>query len=146
MLCLCWWLDTNLTLLYTPCKVLTDRSFMSKVVSAPLNALSQSRNPKQITGKAKLLVDTLVSRGCSITEASKLAGYKGNSARVSASKMLRKPEVQQYMAQEIQRSLGIHSAKASSRLLQLCQGAKSEYVQLEAAKDSHKVSESLRKS
>ena len=29
----------------------------------------------------------------------------------------------------------LYSAKASSRLLQLCQGAKSEYVQLEAAKD-----------
>lgn len=90
---------------------------------------------KEITGKAKLLVDTLVSSGCSITEASKLAGYKGNSARVSASRMLRKPEVQAYMMQEIQRSLGLNSAKAASRLVTLSQGAKSEYVQLEASKD-----------
>jgi len=82
-----------------------------------------------------LLVDTLVSKGCSITEASKLAGYKGNSSRVSASRMLRKPEVQAYMMQEIQRSLGLNSAKAASRLVTLSQGAKSEYVQLEASKD-----------
>ena len=100
-------------------------------------ALTDNMNTKrvQLTGKAKLLVDTLVSSGCTITEASELAGYKGNSARVSASRMLRKPEVQQYMAQEIQRSLGIHSAKASAKLLTLSQGARSEYVQLEASKD-----------
>jgi len=85
--------------------------------------------------KAKKLVDTLVATGCTITEASKLAGYKGNSSRVSASKMLRKPEVQAYMMSEIQRSFGLSSAKASARLLSLSQGAKSEYVQLEASKD-----------
>ena len=89
----------------------------------------------KISGKAKSLVDTLVATGCTITEASKLAGYKGNSSRVSASKMLRKPEVQAYMMSEIQRSFGLSSAKASARLLSLSQGAKSEYVQLEASKD-----------
>ena len=50
-----------------------------------------------ITPKAKKLVDTLVATGCTITEASKVAGYKGNSSRVSASRMLRNPEVQKYM-------------------------------------------------
>ena len=89
----------------------------------------------KISGKAKSLVDTLVATGCTITEASKLAGYKGNSARVSASRMLRKPEVQAYMMQEINRSLGLNSAKASAKLVSLSQGAKSEYVQLEASKD-----------
>lgn len=49
--------------------------------------------------------------------------------------MLRKPEVQAYMMSEIQRSFGLSSAKASARLLSLSQGAKSEYVQLEASKD-----------
>jgi len=89
----------------------------------------------KISGKAKSLVDTLVATGCTITEASKLAGYKGNSARVSASRMLRKPEVQAYMMQEINRSLGLNSAKASAKLVALSQGAKSEYVQLEASRD-----------
>ena len=89
----------------------------------------------KISSKAKSLVDTLVATGCTITEASKLAGYKGNSARVSASRMLRKPEVQAYMMQEINRSLGLNSAKASAKLVALSQGAKSEYVQLEASRD-----------
>jgi len=106
---------------------------MTKLIPK-LTSLSSVPN-REITGKAKLLVDTLVSKGCSITEASKLAGYKGNSSRVSASRMLRKPEVQVYMMQEIQRSLGLNSAKAASRLVALSQGAKSEYVQLEASKD-----------
>ena len=94
-----------------------------------------SSEKTKISGKAKSLVDTLVATGCTITEASKLAGYKGNSARVSASRMLRKPEVQAYMMQEINRSLGLNSAKASAKLVALSQGAKSEYVQLEASKD-----------
>ena len=102
-------------------------------MSKTLERYQPKGNPKaDISAKAKKLVDTL---GCTITEASKLAGYKGNSSRVSASKMLRKPEVQAYMMSEIQRSFGLSSAKASARLLSLSQGAKSEYVQLEASKD-----------
>jgi len=93
-------------------------------------------NPKQeISPKARKLVDILVSKGCTITEASKLAGYKGNSARVSASKMLRKPEVQEYMQQELRRTIGLGSTKALSRIISLSSSAKSEYVQLEASKD-----------
>ena len=93
-------------------------------------------NPKQtISPKARKLVDILVSKGCTITEASKLAGYKGHSARVSASKMLRKPEVQEYMQQELRRAIGLHSTHALNSINRLAQGAKSEYVQLEASKD-----------
>ena len=90
---------------------------------------------QDIPPKAKLLVDTLVSTGCTIKEASKVAGYKGNSARVSASKMLHKPEVQKYMMARIQQTIGISSAKAVNKLMSLSAGAKSEYVQLEASKD-----------
>ena len=93
------------------------------------------KETNHITPKAKKLVDTLVSTGCTITEASKLAGYKGNSSRVSASRMLRNPKVQQYMFEQIQHNLGMSAVKAQSRLLDLCSGAKSEYVQLEASKD-----------
>jgi phage terminase small subunit len=97
---------------------------------------SQTANPAlAISPKAKNLVDILVSTGCTITEASKLAGYKGNSSRVSASKMLRKPEVQAYMMQEVQRAFGLHSARAVAKLSKLSSDAKSEYVQLEASKD-----------
>ena len=105
---------------------------MSSATKLPMK---RTIDDAKISSKAKLLVDTLVASGCTITEASKLAGYKGNSARVSASRMLRKPEVQAYMMQEINRSLGLNSAKASAKLVALSQGAKSEYVQLEASKD-----------
>ena len=90
---------------------------------------------KDITPKAKLLVDTIVAKGCSITEASKLAGYKGNSARVSASRMLHKPEVQAYLHQQIQSKLSLSSTKALSTINHLVTNAKSEYVQLQSCID-----------
>lgn len=90
---------------------------------------------KEINPRAKKLVDILVSKGCTITEASYLAGYKGNSARVSASKMLHKPEVQEYYRSQIQHRLNISTGKAVNTLARLTTDAKSEYVQLEASKD-----------
>ena len=42
---------------------------------------------RELTSKQIKLVDTIVASGCSITEASQIAGYaKGNSGRVTASK------------------------------------------------------------
>ena len=91
--------------------------------------------PKPINPKAVKLVDYLVSEGCSIEEASKKAGYKGNSARVNGYKLLRNPDVQSYLDQQIQASLSTGSAKAVNKLFELSSRAKSEYVQLEASKD-----------
>lgn len=88
-----------------------------------------------ISNKAKLLVDTIVAKGCTITEASKLAGYKGNSSRVSASRMLHKPEVQAYMVQQVQARIAMGSTKAINQIINLSGGANSEYVRLEASKD-----------
>ena len=85
--------------------------------------------------KAKILVDTLVSTGCTIKEASLIAGYKGNSARVNGSKMLHKPEVQAYMMQQVQAKIAMGSTRAINTIVNLSNGAKSEYVQLEASKD-----------
>jgi phage terminase small subunit len=90
----------------------------------------------RITEKQKKLVDTLVAKGCSVKQASEEAGYaKGESGRVSASKALKTPHVQQYMMQQIAVSIGINATIASNKLLRLASGAKSEYVQLEASKD-----------
>ncbi len=90
---------------------------------------------KPLNPKAKKLVDILVSKGCTITEASHLAGYKGNSARVTAHKMLQKPEVQEYFRSQISHKVNISSSKAVQTLARLTTEAKSEYVQLEASKD-----------
>ena len=92
-----------------------------------------------LTEKQRNLVDTIVATGCSITEAAKTAGYSTNvskdSARVSASRTLRLPKVQQYMQQRVAQTLGLGAVSASKRLIELSTGARSEYVQLEATRD-----------
>jgi len=89
-----------------------------------------------ITSKQARLVDTLVASGCTIKDAAHEAGYaSGDSGRVTASKALRLPHVQAYMMQRIAETMGLSATTAAARLVQLAQGAKSEYVQLEASKD-----------
>lgn len=90
----------------------------------------------KITEKQKKLVDTLVATGDSIKNCAKLAGYsEGEAGRVSASKALKTPHVQQYMMTAIADSMSIHATKALSRIVSLSSNAKSEYVSLEASKD-----------
>ena len=54
---------------------------------------------------------------------------------MTASKALRLPHVQAYMMQRVAETMGLNATTAAARLVQLAQGAKSEYVQLEASKD-----------
>ena len=90
----------------------------------------------KLTPKQIKLVDTLVAQGCSITQASQIAGYaQGDAGRVTASKALKLPHVQDYMMRCINESIGMNATIASSKLVKLAKGAKSEYVQLEASKD-----------
>ena len=91
---------------------------------------------RKVTSRQAALVDTLVAKGCSITEAAAEAGYaSGESGRVTASKALRLPHVQQYMIERVGEALGLNATVAAAKLLHLAKGAKSEYVQLEASKD-----------
>lgn len=91
---------------------------------------------KKLTDKQTALVDTLVATGCSVTQAAREAGYaEGDSGRVSASKALRQPHVQQYMMARVSEQLGLNATVAAAKVLKLASGAKSEYVQLEASKD-----------
>ena len=90
----------------------------------------------RLTKKQKTLVDTIVALGCSIKEASSKSGYaKGEAGRVTASKTLRLPHVQEYMQQWVRESIGLNATIASRKVLDLASSAKSEYVQLEASKD-----------
>ena len=91
---------------------------------------------RRLTTKQKDLVDTIVASGCSVKEASAKAGYSdGESGRVTASKTLRLPHVQEYMQQRIRQSIGLNATIASKKILDLSSNAKSEYIQLEASKD-----------
>ena len=91
---------------------------------------------RKLTKKQRLLIDTIVATGCSVTKASKIAGYsEGDSGRVTASKTLRLPHIQEYMQQRIRESIGLNATIASKKVLDLASSAKSEYVQLEASKD-----------
>jgi phage terminase small subunit len=93
----------------------------------------------KLTDKQKLLVDTIVADGCSIKEASKRAGYSSNGSeeagRITASRTLRLPKVQQYMTSRIADTLGLGAVSASRKLIELSGNARSEYVQLEASRD-----------
>jgi len=91
---------------------------------------------RKLTQRQTALVDTLVANGCTIKVAAAEAGYSaGEAGRVSASKALRQPHVQQYMMQRVSEQLGLNATTAAVRVMNLATGARSEYVQLEAAKD-----------
>ncbi len=90
----------------------------------------------ELTTKQRDLVDTIVTTGCSIAEASQKVGYaKGESGRVVASRTLRLPHVQRYMVERVANTIGLGAVTASKKLVELSNGAKSEYVQLEASRD-----------
>ena len=81
----------------------------------------------KVTEKQMALVDTLVATGCTVREAAQEAGYaKGESGRVSASKALRQPHVQQYMMERISDQLGMNATVAAAQFLKLAPGAKRE--------------------
>lgn len=105
---------------------------MAKLMN--VNAILPKKEPS-LTSKQKTLVDTLVSTGCSVSDASKHAGFKGKTPGVQGYQTLKKPHVASYMYEQIKESFGISSLKAQHKLLQLSQNAKSEYVQMESAKD-----------
>lgn len=90
----------------------------------------------KLTDKQRALVDIVVATGSNLREAAEAAGYaKGEGARVSASRTLRLPHVQQYMMQRIGEQLGVNAMGAVAQVAKLASGAKSEYVQLQASQD-----------
>ncbi len=90
----------------------------------------------ELTPKQKAFVDFLVTNGGSKQDAAEAAGYApGPGARAAASKALSNPKVQQYLQQRIIEELGNKASVALHRVVTLAESARSEHVQLEAAKD-----------
>lgn len=91
---------------------------------------------RKLTAKQTALVDTLVAKGCTIKQAAIDAGYaQGEAGRVTATKTLKLAHVQSYLMQRMNEEFGLSATLAAGTVKRLATGAKSEYVQLEAAKD-----------
>jgi len=91
---------------------------------------------RKLTDKQTALVDTIVAKGCTLAQAAELAGYsKGESGRVTATKTMKLPHVQQYLMQRMNEEFGLSATLAAGTVRRLATSAKSEYVQLEASKD-----------
>ena len=91
---------------------------------------------QKLTKRQMALVDVMVAEGLKTSEAAAKAGYAdGKSGYVSAHRTLRLPHVQQYMMQRVTEQLGLNATVAAAKVMHLARGAKSEYVQLQAAQD-----------
>ena len=91
---------------------------------------------KKLTSKQQALVDVMVAEGLNTRDAATKAGYSdGKAGYVTAHRTLKLPHVQQYMMQRITEQLGLNATVAAAKVMTLAQGAKSEYVQLQAAQD-----------
>ena len=63
---------------------------------------------RKLTTKQTALVDTIVANGCTIAKAAELAGYSsGESGRVTATKTMKLPHVQQYLMQRMNEEFGL---------------------------------------
>ena len=91
---------------------------------------------RKLTKRQTALVDTIVANGCTIAKAAEIAGYSsGESGRVTATKTMKLPHVQQYLMARMNEEFGLSATLAAGTVRRLAMGAKSEYVQLEASKD-----------
>lgn len=91
---------------------------------------------RKLTKKQQALVDVMVAEGLPTSQAAIKAGYsEGKAGYVTAHRTLKQPHVQQYMMQRITEQLGLNATIAAAKVMNLASGAKSEYVQLQAAQD-----------
>jgi phage terminase small subunit len=98
--------------------------------------MSNVPEKRKLTARQKALVEAYVANGGNLTKASQEAGYsEGNSGRVTAWKAMKTSHVQQYLMQQTAEAFSMHAAMAVGKVAGLAKTAKSEYVQLEAAKD-----------
>ncbi len=96
----------------------------------------------------RMLVDNLFIPGTTQREAAILAGYAEGSASVSASRVLRLPQVAKYLDACVNHGIKLHAIKAVNVVNELSDQAKSPYVRLQAAQDildraGHKPKESM---
>lgn len=96
---------------------------------------TQERAFPHLTAMQEAFATNYVANGGNATRAAKAAGYAKASAHVEGCKLLRKAPVIEAIGQLAMQQLAGHAPGAIARVAHLMSRAKSEYVQLEAAKD-----------
>jgi phage terminase small subunit len=89
----------------------------------------------QLSSRQIAFVVEYVANGGKRKEAAIAAGYAAASAHVEAHRQLTKPNVIKAVYELTVAQMGAHLPAALARIAKLSDGAKSEYVQLEASKD-----------
>lgn len=107
---------------------------MAKMLTPTQKALIEEAGAN-LTDKQRAFVDALFLPNTTQTEAAVIAGYAAKSAHVAASRTLRLPAVQEYLTTCVQDGISVSAVKALSVVGDLQQGAKSDYVRLQAAQD-----------
>ena len=91
-----------------------------------------SSKPKKVGGKLRRALMVLVTQGGTITDAANATGI----ARESLSRALQKPHVLQELDALRRLHYSVRGAQAGKVIEHLMKNARSEYVRLEAAKDT----------
>lgn len=94
-----------------------------------------NRQVNQLTRRQAAFVEQYVANGGNASKAAKDAGYSESAAGTIGWKLLRLDSVSQEIFRLTARTIGLNAAAAAARVVQLASSARSEYVQLEAAKD-----------
>ena len=94
-----------------------------------------AQSDSRLTDKQTAFVHEYVLNGGRAEDAAIAAGYAKASARSEASRILKLPHIQQELVRETLTRLGLAAPQALSTVMRLSEGARSEYVQLQAAQD-----------
>lgn len=96
------------------------------------NAAAEQAAKLRLTTRQMALVDHVLEYGGTVKDAALTVGYSDPAVAYNTLKL---PHVAQYMLQRTAQVLGVGAMSAAAKMVKLSNGAKSEYVQLEASKD-----------
>ena len=112
---------------------------MKPIILSPTTSIENSGD-RNLTENEARLVQVIIDGersgdSLSLTEAGLRAGYTGGreSARVSATRAIQRPEVQRILRQRVEAEILIAAPAAFKALADLSANAKSEYVRSQAA-------------
>ena len=89
----------------------------------------------RLTDKQAAFVVAYVENGGKTTDAAHEAGYSEKAAASAGTRNLAIPLIQQAILKQTLSRIGMAAPQAVATIMRLAEGARSEYVQLEAAKD-----------